>query len=269
MHLKRWMTAIVAVPLIFLMVFSGPQVLLSLLITVTALIAMWEYFRIDFSNDQKRALFLVIPAYLSAVGIIISAYLERFDLILMVLCLDLILVGLISLPLFKTNSRLPDLIAKQVLSLIYIPVFISFLIFLRNDPEGRGWVFWVLCLVAAGDVGAYYVGTYLGKHKLCPWVSPKKTVEGSVGGLCGNLIISFIFASFFISSLTWPVAMILGVIIGMAGQLGDLFESEFKRAAGIKDSGALLPGHGGILDRIDALLFASPMAYILKEFMWR
>lgn len=264
MHLKRWLTAIVAVPLIFLLVFSGSPLLLSILLIVVALVGLWEFFRIVFNNHEDVALFIATPAYMSAVGIIICAHFERLDIILLILCLDLVAMGLISMPLFKSNSSFPDLIAKQILSLIYIPVFISFLIFLRHDPEGRGWVFFVLCLVAAGDVGAYYVGSYWGKHKLCPSVSPNKTIEGSLGGVCANIIISLIFAFFLIPSLKWPAAMLIATIVGMAGQLGDLLESEFKRAAGVKDSGTLLPGHGGMLDRIDALLFASPIAYILK-----
>ncbi|MGD9210701.1 MAG: phosphatidate cytidylyltransferase [Desulfobacteraceae bacterium] len=265
MHLKRWITAIIAVPLIFLAVFSGPSLLLSLILIVVSFIALWEFFRIAFKDYEKISLFLALPAYLISVGIIACAHLKRIDLILLILCMDLLTVALISMPLFKTNPRLPDLITKQILGVVYVPIFISFLVFLRHDPEGKGWVFFILCLVAAGDVGAYYVGSYLGKHKLCPSVSPNKTIEGSLGGLFSNLLIGLMFSLFFISGLNWPVALIIAVIVGMAGQLGDLFESQFKRAAGIKDSGALLPGHGGMLDRIDALLFASPVAFILKE----
>jgi phosphatidate cytidylyltransferase len=264
MHLKRWITAIIAVPLIFFLVFHGPPRLLTFVIIVTVLIALWEYFQIIFKGHEKFVLHLTPPAYICAVGIVVCAHFNHLDLILLILCFDAIIVGLISMPLFKMDPNLPDLIAKQVLSLVYIPIFISFLIFLRNDLEGVGWVFFVLCIVASGDVGAYYIGSYFGRHQLCPAVSPNKTIEGSLGGICGNIIIGLIFAFLFIPSLIWPLALIISVVVGMAGQLGDLFESQFKRASGIKDSGSLLPGHGGILDRIDALLFASPIAYILK-----
>ncbi len=268
MHLKRWITAIVAVPLIFILVFSGPLILLYLLLTLAALIALKEYFRIAFKGADTNTIYFTLPVYVESIGIIGSVCYGRFDLVLVILCLNLILAGLISMPLFKNNQKLPDLIAKQGMSLVYIPLFISFLLLLRQDPEGRGWVFFVLCLVAAGDVGAYYVGSYLGKHKLCPAVSPNKTIEGSFGGILANLLIGLVFSKFFIESLNWPVALVISVIVGLAGQLGDLFESEFKRAAGVKDSGDLLPGHGGMLDRIDALLFASPVAYSLKELIF-
>lgn len=268
MHLKRWITAIVAIPLIFLLLFSGPPFLLTFFLGLTALFTLREFFRIAFKGHEKIGLIFSIPAYIAAVGIIGSVHFNRMDFVLMILSFDMVLAGFVSLPYFKMNQNLPELVAKQVLSIVYIPTFISFLILLRDDPEGRGWVFLVLCLVAAGDVAAYYVGSYFGKNKLCPAVSPNKTIEGSLGGLCANLIIGLVFAEFFIGSLTWPKALIIAVLVGIAGQVGDLFESEFKRAADVKDSGRLLPGHGGMLDRIDALLFASPIAYILKELIF-
>jgi phosphatidate cytidylyltransferase len=147
---------------------------------------------------------------------------------------------------------------------VYIPVFLSFLVLIRLDESGAQWIFLILCIVAAGDTGAFYTGTYLGRHKLCPWVSPKKTIEGSIGGLAANVIVALVFKAMLLPSLAVLPCVVLSLVIGIAGQIGDLFASEFKREAGIKDSGTLLPGHGGFLDRLDALLFASPLAYLLK-----
>jgi phosphatidate cytidylyltransferase len=265
MHLKRWITAVIAVPLIFFLVFSGSPKLLSTILIAVAIIALWEYFRIVFKDHQRFIYSLTPPGYISAVAIIVSAYFSRLDWVLLILCLDVLFTGMISMPMFKSNPHLSDLIAKQVLSVVYIPTFLSFLVLLRNGLDGVGWVFFVLCNVAAGDVGAYYIGSYFGRHKLCPAVSPNKTIEGALGGICANLLIGFIFAFLFIDGLSWPLALIIAVIVGITGQLGDLFESQFKRASDIKDSSSLLPGHGGILDRIDALLFAAPMTYILKK----
>jgi phosphatidate cytidylyltransferase len=265
MHLKRWITAVVGMPLIFFLVFSGSPIILSFILMVVAIIALWEYFRIIFKGYQRLIYYLALPAYVLAIAIIVSAYFNHLDWILLFLCLDVLFVGMISMPMFKSNPDLPDLIAKQVLSVVYIPTFLSFLVLLRNGVEGIGWVFFVLCIVAAGDVGAYYIGSYFGRHKLCPAVSPNKTIEGALGGICANLIIGLIFAFLFIDGLSWPLALIIAVTVGITGQLGDLFESQFKRASGVKDSSNLLPGHGGMLDRIDALLFATPMTYILKS----
>jgi len=118
----------------------------------------------------------------------------------------------------------------------------------------------IFCVVAAGDIGAFYVGTCWGKHKLCPLVSPGKTVEGSLGGLASNLAVGYIVAYLLLPSLPPVKAAVFFIALGVAGQIGDLFESMLKRSAGVKDSGNLLPGHGGLLDRIDSLLFAGPVA---------
>lgn len=119
----------------------------------------------------------------------------------------------------------------------------------------------------AGDIGALYAGTYLGRHKLCPSVSPGKTIEGSLGGLAGNVVVGAAIKLIFFPRLLWGESILFFLILGVVGQIGDLYESEFKRAAGVKDSGVILPGHGGLLDRIDALLFALPVAYFFKKFM--
>ena len=113
-----------------------------------------------------------------------------------------------------------------------------------------------------------YAGSFLGKHKLCPAVSPGKTIEGSVGGLIANLGAGAIFKYFFLPAYSWGLSLLFFISVGIAGQIGDLFESELKRSAGIKDSGGILPGHGGILDRIDALLFAAPVAWFFKEYLF-
>ena len=132
----------------------------------------------------------------------------------------------------------------------------------KKYSVGQKWLLFSLAVIFAGDISAYYIGTYFGKHKLCPAVSPGKTIEGSFGGLSANLLIGILAKVIFIPDLEWITCVLFCLSIGIAGQIGDLFESELKRTAGIKDSGALLPGHGGILDRIDALLFAAPVAYL-------
>jgi phosphatidate cytidylyltransferase len=122
----------------------------------------------------------------------------------------------------------------------------------------------VLCLSFAGDTAAYYAGSYLGRRPFAPKVSPKKTVEGAVGGLVGAVGVAAAAKAIFLADLSWPGSLVFFLLAASAGQLGDLFESVMKRTAGIKDSGELLPGHGGLLDRIDALLFVGPVALAAK-----
>ena len=120
-----------------------------------------------------------------------------------------------------------------------------------------------------GDTAAYFVGTFLGKHKLAPRVSPKKSWEGAVGNLAGNLAGAFLMVATVCTEWTWVDAVALGLLMGVAGQLGDLVESTWKRSAGVKDSnvGVAIPGHGGILDRVDSLVFAAPVLYGYVHFV--
>jgi phosphatidate cytidylyltransferase len=264
MHLKRWITGIVAVPIIYLLVTAGGAVFFLLIAAVSAL-TLWEYYRAVFDSHAGVAARLIPQLGLVLAPVIVfTAYRGGMTQIPMILAVDLIVAAGLTLPLFKTDPQAPHRVARQVLGLVYIPVLLSFLIVLRLGENGAQWIFWLLCIVAAGDTGAFYAGTYLGRHKLCPWVSPKKTVEGSIGGLAANLVVALSFKMILLPSLAALPCMVFALSIGIAGQVGDLFASEFKRAAGIKDSGTLLPGHGGFLDRLDALLFASPLAYLLK-----
>lgn len=264
MHLKRWITGIVAVPIIYLLVVSGGTVFF-LLIAAVSVVTLAEYYRAVF-NAEGRATASLIP-WLGLILAPVIVWVVNYHGMAhapLVIAVDLIAVAGLTLPIFKDDEMAPHLVAKQTLGLVYIPLFLSFLVLLRSDAQGAQWVFWLLCIVAAGDTGAFYTGKSVGRHKLCPWVSPKKTIEGSIGGLCANVIVALLLKMLLLPELANLPSVVFALIIGVAGQVGDLFASEFKRAAGIKDSGTLLPGHGGFLDRLDALLFASPLAYLLK-----
>jgi len=170
---------------------------------------------------------------------------------------------------FSTTQDAPSVAVKQVFGLIYIPFFMSFIVLLYDGGSIAGihWIFLLLLIVVAGDTGAYFTGRFLGRRKLCPSVSPKKTIEGAVGGLLCSVVFAIAYKLIFMPELSLFGTFLLASVTGMVGQAGDLFESEFKRVSGVKDSGGLLPGHGGMLDRIDALLLAAPTAYLLKEYL--
>ena len=196
-----------------------------------------------------------------------GAYEGSSQMVLGLISLNLFLAGTISLFDFKTDPTIMRRVANQVLGILHIPLFLSYLVFIRNETNGAVWLCFLLCIIFAGDTGAYYIGSYWGKHKLCPAVSPKKTVEGAFGGLVSNLIAGVVFKCFFLPGAPWGRSILFFLSAGIAGQVGDLFESEYKRLANIKDSGAILPGHGGVLDRFDALLFAAPVAYFFKQYI--
>jgi phosphatidate cytidylyltransferase len=136
------------------------------------------------------------------------------------------------------------------------------LIRLHNDfPEGYKLVYFLLLVVWLGDTGAYYVGRTFGKHKLSPRISPKKTIEGLLGGVAASIITALVIHFTFFPKFPLVHAIIAGVILSVAGVIGDLAESMWKRSAAVKDSGTLIPGHGGFLDRFDSILFTAPILY--------
>ena len=268
MHLKRWITGLIALPFLIFLVYKG-GVLFTILISIAALVALWEYYRLVFdSKATPLSQIILLWGYGINFAIVWSTFLVGPDLSVCIIGLNLLVVALISLFQFKTDQTVLERVVKELQGIIYIPVLLSFLILVRESSSGMIWTFVLLAVIFAGDTSAYYVGSYFGRHKLSPAVSPGKTIEGSTGGLAANLVIGSVAKTFFLSELPWGLSLLFFLAVGIAGQVGDLFESELKRSSNIKDSGGILPGHGGILDRIDALLFASPVAYIFIRFIF-
>ncbi len=264
MHAKRWITSIIAIPVIVALIFLAPPIVFAVFIAAIALIAMWEYFFIIFNGEQKR-IYTPIPIWggLAGVLIIIAAAGSRLDLILALLLISAMGAALLSMPGFRRGpQQVLNLVSREVQAVVYIPLSLATLVLLRAAPNGHVWIFFLLFIIFSGDVGAFYVGTYLGRHKLSPAISPGKTIEGAVGGLLTNLVVGLAFKLIFLPHLPIFETVVFILMTGIAGQVGDLYESELKRAANIKDSGTILPGHGGMLDRIDALLFGAPLAYL-------
>ena len=259
MHLKRWITSLVAIPLLVLIISIGGTFWLAVVINIICIMALWEYFFIVLNKDRKiTAISFQVLAFFTGSAVLWAAYFHSFNMVLDIIVLNVVISTLISLPKFKSDSSVWEIVFKQVVGIIYIPLFLSYIVLIRNGDNGVLWIFLLLSVVFMGDTGAYYLGSYFGKHKLCPAISPNKTVEGALGGLAANLGSGALFK---------VLSVLFFISIGLAGQVGDLFESQIKRVAHIKDSGAILPGHGGILDRIDAVLFAAPVAYIFKEYL--
>lgn len=265
MHLKRWITGLLALPLLIVIIARGGSTLFAGCIAIVAGVALWEYYRIVF-HPQQRSVPSMVPllGYLIGVAVIGAAHSGEPAAIIAILTANLILAAVLGLIYFKTVATIPEILCKQLAGSLYIPLSLAYLVLLRAGDHGVTWIFFVVCVIFAGDIGAFYAGTYLGRNALCPSVSPKKTIEGALGGLAANLLVGGLFFLFALPPLPWGFGVVALVAMGAFGQVGDLFESVLKRAAGVKDSGGILPGHGGILDRIDALLFAAPLAYAFK-----
>jgi phosphatidate cytidylyltransferase len=268
MHWKRWITALVLVPPLVLLILWGGSILFAVIIALAGTLCLWEYYRIAFHGHVPP-----VPiafhgwGYLCGVLVLTAAHNGSSTALMLALALSLTGAAVMSVLRFGTSSDAPVVAVKQVFGVLYVSVFLAFLIMLRNSTDGPLWVLFLFWVIAWGDTGALYTGTLLGRHKLCPAVSPKKTVEGAAGGLMANLIFAWLFKLAFFHSMAGWTCTVFALIVGAVGQMGDLFESEFKRAAGVKDSSNLLPGHGGFLDRLDALLLAAPVAFFLKEFI--
>jgi phosphatidate cytidylyltransferase len=266
-HLKRWITGLAALPLLIYFVYLGGAVFAGL-VSVASIFGLWEYFRIVLDN-REQAFFdpICLIGYIAAALLIGFGAACKPGIIPVIVALDFVVVAVYSVFRFSSDRTVVLRVARQVQGIIYVPLLLSLLVLLRNRPDGMTWLFILLAIIFAGDTSAYYVGSYLGRNKLAPAVSPGKTIEGALGGLAANLLVGMVAKSLFLPQGDWLLSGVGFLLFGAAGQAGDLFESELKRISNIKDSSAILPGHGGILDRIDALLFAAPVSYFWIEYM--
>ena len=273
--MKRILTAIVLIPVVIALVFLGPDWLVTAATCAVALLAAWEYLGIAEATGAKTPR---IPV-LVAIAILFAVWLRWPDKLPVAL-------GALSLALFvycafsgPVQRVLMDA-ATAVFCLIYTGFTLLAVPALRSSEDGKSLLAFLLCAVWAGDIVALYAGRTLGKHKLAPQLSPGKTWEGAAGSLAGSLLVTFGLIELAIQlakrdilTLSFPGPiwywLVLAVVVNVTAQVGDLAESALKRSAGVKDSGTLLPGHGGILDRIDALLLAAPAlwyAQVIQHF---
>jgi phosphatidate cytidylyltransferase len=265
-HMKRWITGVVAVPILFAVIAYGSETLFAALIIGATLLGMAEYNCIVFGPGLSRE---KTETMVVALLILLSAALG--DMALLVTILSFTVMAVLMLNLLRIRERAPDMVpvGGVILGILYIPLLMSHFILIRRTPSGALWIFFILVLAFCGDIAAYYVGRALGKRKLLPQVSPGKTIEGTIGLVAGSITGCLLFRQFFFPLVPVEHAVILGLVGSVIGQLGDLSESALKRSAGVKDSGALLPGHGGILDRLDCLMFITPFVYYYRAFIIR
>ena len=164
----------------------------------------------------------------------------------------------------------PELAIRRTIATVggicWLGVLPGFYVALRYEPRGVALIILLFAAVSLGDIAAYYGGSLFGRRPLVPTLSPRKTIEGALFGLVGSSIGGFIVVHYWIVDTTWPVGVAIGLLLGTLGQTGDLLESALKRAADTKDSSSILPGHGGVLDRLDALLFGGAALYAAVYF---
>lgn len=280
---RRVVVGVIGAPLGVLVVFYGGWALAALLAIVAALGA-WEYFRIARAAGLTPLEDVGIPLAGVAPLFVHARYLQLYELSLSAMALAVLAILALTLFLRGVNGRPLGAAASTVFGVIYTGGMLSFAYAIRYHPyviesvrvplgmfavsAGGLLLLLPLLLTWASDIGAYFVGRAFGKRKLMPSVSPGKTVAGTVGGLLATMLVGWLYARFVLTPST-QLAFVRGgififaILVSVAAQMGDLAESLLKREAGVKDSSHIIPGHGGILDRFDSLLFVLPVSYVL------
>lgn len=192
----------------------------------------------------------------------------KIALLLPLLTVAMVIFSLLFMFRLPTITEVHHRLGWIILGLVYLPLLLGHLMLLRQLPDGQQWIFMTLIAIMSCDSFAYFVGRKIGKHKLYRAVSPNKSIEGALAGLIGAIIAVVAVKFIFMPILGIFEAVLIGLVLGVMGQLGDLFESLLKRACQVKDSGTMIPGHGGILDRMDSLLFAFPVVYYLAYYSY-
>ncbi len=257
---KRVITALWGIPLLIVAVwFEQPLPWFTLFIAIWGVMAVSEFYRLVSAAKVSPL------TYFGLVWTLLFILSPHFDYGFLV---PLLLTSTVALPLIWLLLRRPKENALAtwiwtIAGILYMGWLVSYLVTLRGLDDGRNWLFLALFVTFASDTAAFFIGTALGRHKLAPHISPGKTWEGAIGGILGAIGTSLFFTlpTALILPISWGQAVLLGLLVSVFGQLGDLTESLFKRNMGVKDSGSLMSGHGGLLDRIDSVVFAGVVVY--------
>ena len=279
--LARFVTALVLVPIAVALVWYGPPALLAPIAAAVGILALAEFFKLGDRIGLRGFLDWTIVC---AAGIFFVQYvaglgeMHRFssgNVLLLpfaggIFSLDLLLVifllgsaGIVLAMKRPLHEALPA-IGISSAGLLFIALPFSYLVRLDEvEIRGRQFVLFTLCLVWAGDIAAYFIGRAIGRTKMAPALSPKKTWEGAAANVIASLAVGYVFAVWMHADIA--IMLLIAAVANVAGQMGDLLESSYKRGASVKDSSGLLPGHGGMLDRIDSLILAAPVVWILLQ----
>ena len=270
--MRRILTAAVLIPLVLVLAFIGPAWLVTLATAGVAVLAGWEFMGLAEKCGAKPSRLAVCLSILGLFAAHLFAdnleWLRQTNAVFGILALTLLVVCTFRSPV---DRMLPDA-TSSVFCLIYAGFTLTTIPLLREESNGPSLLIFLMCVVWSGDIAALYVGRAFGRRKLAPNLSPNKTWEGAIGSLAGSLVaagglwsLAAWLETMSSARLSYPDEvgywLVLATVVNVAAQVGDLAESALKRSAGVKDSGNLLPGHGGVLDRIDALLLAAPVLW--------
>ena len=258
-HLHRWLTAAVALPILAAIIAIGPGWLLLALVLLVTAGGLLELSGLLLAGTKAW-----LRTVTCSMGLLLPLATYWKGLLgLTVATVSIVFVALaMHLFVYARQEKILPSLGATVFSQLYIPFLISHVLLLFRVPSGRHWILLLFFVVFFCDTGAYYVGHRWGRHKLWPAVSPGKTIEGAIGGLLSSVAISVLVGTLLpLDVATVGFLLALGFVLALVGQVGDLMESMLKRVSQVKDAGGILPGHGGLLDRLDSLIFAFPVMY--------
>ncbi len=263
MHRQRILSALLLIPPFLLLVHFGSPFHFSLLVGLVICLAALEFSRLGpAGTDWGLSLLTVAGGLAWYLAVVSGAGVGSVGA-------GVAGAALIRATHLRSEFRVGLLQAAwMVLGVTYVGGLFSYASLLRALPDGRQLVYFLAFTTWAGDSGAYYVGSRYGRRPLARRISPKKTVEGALGGMAATVLVALAGSGWIWPRLPWGTAAGVGVLLALAGMLGDLCESAVKRGATAKDSGTLIPGHGGVLDRLDSLMFATPVLYALVWIGW-
>ena len=260
--MTRIISSIVSLPILLAIIYFGTPFHFFLLLEFAIFIGLYEFYRMI----EKGGLGCYKWAGI-ILGILLSAAIFKGTYINLVIAASVIILFIIRIFEGNTSDNTFSYVSNTIFGIVYVSFLMSYLGVIRaSGDNGRELIFFVLLITWMGDTTAYYGGKGFGKHKLAPAISPKKTVEGAIIGLIGSIVGAIIAKSWFLD-ISILNAIAAGILIGVFGQFGDLSESIIKRNLQVKDSGGIIPGHGGILDRVDSLLFSAPVFYYYYSFI--
>lgn len=260
MFQQRIITGLALVALFVAIFLFSPAWLVCVIATLVILLASWEFLEMTLPEQSfgDRLLCLALASLIPA-----AALPGRVDCLMGSFFVSLFSLGVRSLVSRKELKARFEELQLCLFGILYVSFALSHFVLIRNLEDWKPWIFFILIATYVGDVAAFFIGTRWGRKKLSPLLSPKKTVEGSLGGLLATVLAGYACKLVFFPGMTSVQALWVAALLSVSGQLGDLLESLIKRSYGIKDSGRMLPGHGGILDRIDSILLAAPVGYYL------
>ena len=257
--LTRILAALVGLAVILPAIVFGGELAVEIIAGVAILIGLDEWATMAFPERRWWALARLLPPSVALYLAVLYGPEGAIPLALVGSALWLLLSTL-----FREGpvDDAVHTVGRLVLGLVYVTGLLLFVPLVRRLPDGLAWIFLIMVITWLGDSGAYFAGRFFGKHKLYEKISPKKTWEGAIGGALTAVAGTFVVREVGLPDLTVLDCILLGVVVDAFGVVGDLTESMLKRSFGVKDSGWIMPGHGGILDRIDALLFTAPVLYL-------